>query len=146
MTTRLFPGLLPRPSRSVMPAVGYALSLKQPWAGLLVSGRKTIEIRRWPTARRSRILIHAARVSDRRPEAGANVPGGSDALTQLVSVIIVFCELTDCKKYSTRAAFAVDQAQHLTDPCWFQEPALYGFTCVKPEILPFHPCAGRVRF
>ncbi len=41
----------------------YALSLKQPWAALLVTGRKRIEVRNWPTARRGRILIHAARVS-----------------------------------------------------------------------------------
>ena len=30
--------------------VEYALSLKQPWAALVVFGRETIEVRRWPTA------------------------------------------------------------------------------------------------
>src|SRR5438105_4444384 len=53
---------------------GYALSIKQPWAALLVHGRKTIEVRRWPTARRGRILIHAARLPDPRPEAWQQVP------------------------------------------------------------------------
>jgi len=52
----------------------YGLSLKQPWAALLANGHKTIEVRRWPTARRGRILIHAARVPDERPEAWALVP------------------------------------------------------------------------
>ena len=52
----------------------YALSLKQPWAALLVHGGKTIEVRRWATSRRGRILIHAARVPDPRPEAWTQVP------------------------------------------------------------------------
>src|SRR5205823_6217499 len=30
----------------------YALSLKQPWATLLAHAVKTIEVRKWPTARR----------------------------------------------------------------------------------------------
>src|SRR5437016_1110202 len=57
-----------------MKPVGYALSIKQPWAALLVHGHKTIEVRRWPTARRGTILIHAARVPDERPEAWRRVP------------------------------------------------------------------------
>ena len=52
----------------------YALSLKQPWAALLVHGRKTIEVRRWATKRRGPVLIHAARVPDPRPEAWAQLP------------------------------------------------------------------------
>ena len=39
------------------PTLMYALSIKQPWAALVVQGLKTIEIRRWPTARRGQILI-----------------------------------------------------------------------------------------
>ena len=31
----------------------YALSLKQPWAALLVHGLKSIEVRRWAAARRA---------------------------------------------------------------------------------------------
>ena len=52
----------------------YALSLKQPWAALLVHGLKTVEVRRWPTARRGRVLIHAAKFSDERPAAWDLVP------------------------------------------------------------------------
>src|SRR5262249_11050532 len=52
----------------------FALSLKQPWATLLVHGLKTIEVRRWQTVRRGRVLIHAARLPDDRREAWAHVP------------------------------------------------------------------------
>ena len=39
----------------------YALSVRQPWAALLVAGRKTVEVRTWSTAVRGRVFIHAAR-------------------------------------------------------------------------------------
>ena len=52
----------------------YALSLKQPWAALVVAGRKAIEVRKWPTGVRGRVFIHAARVPDDRPEAWTLVP------------------------------------------------------------------------
>jgi hypothetical protein len=34
------------------------LSLKQPYSELIVSGRKTIELRKWNTKYRGRFLIH----------------------------------------------------------------------------------------
>lgn len=37
----------------------YVLSLLQPWASLIVMGVKTIETRRWQTAHRGALLIHA---------------------------------------------------------------------------------------
>ena len=40
---------------------GKALSVRQPWASLIVGGLKTIETRPWRTRCRGRISIHAAR-------------------------------------------------------------------------------------
>jgi hypothetical protein len=37
-----------------------ALSVQQPWAELLVSGRKSIEIRSWATDYRGRLWLHAS--------------------------------------------------------------------------------------
>lgn len=37
-----------------------ALTLTQPWATLVVTGRKKVETRRWKPAYRGRIVIHAA--------------------------------------------------------------------------------------
>lgn len=37
------------------------LTVKQPWAELIVSGKKDIENRTWRTSYRGRILIHAAK-------------------------------------------------------------------------------------
>src|ERR1700722_15999903 len=83
----------------------YALSIKQPWAALVVQGLKTIKIRRWPTARRGRILIHAGRVPDTRPEAERHVPAECKELVQLRGGIIGAVELTDCIAYRDLATF-----------------------------------------
>ena len=41
------------------------LSLKQPYAELLVSGKKTIELRNWNTLFRGKFLIHASKNVDK---------------------------------------------------------------------------------
>jgi hypothetical protein len=42
-----------------------AISIKQPWAELIVSGIKDIENRSWPTKLREKILIHASKSFDK---------------------------------------------------------------------------------
>lgn len=42
------------------------LTIKQPWAGLILKGRKTIELRTWSTAYRGPVVIHAGRAFDKR--------------------------------------------------------------------------------
>ena len=128
------------------PLLPYALSIKQPWAALVVQGLKTIEVRRWPTARRGRILIHAARVPDKRAEAWKHVPEPMRPLAQLQGGIIGAVELTECRRYADLAAFLVDQAAHYNEASWFEPPLLYGFTFVKAEVLPFQAYPGWFRF
>src|SRR6266446_418367 len=98
----------------------YALSLKQPWATLLVHGLKTIEVRRWPTARRGLVLIHAARIPDERPEAWDRVPLGLQAAARLVGGIIGAGRLTGCIPYRNVEAFTADCSRHLNEASWFQ--------------------------
>jgi hypothetical protein len=57
-----------------------AISVKQPWAGLIASGRKTIETRTWATSHRGDILI----VSCAKPE-------GADSGIALCVARIVDC-------------------------------------------------------
>lgn len=123
----------------------YALSLKQPWATLLALGRKTIEVRRWPTARRGRVLIHAARVPDERPEAWAHVPAEWVEMAQLLGGIVGVGEITECRTYRTLEQFQIDQSCHLNDPSWFQSP-LYGFAFANLKVLPFRRYPGWMRF
>lgn len=123
-----------------------ALSIKQPWATLLVHGIKTIEIRSWPTSRRGRVLIHAARVSDRSPHAWSFVPAELMDAAQVTGGIIGAAEISDCIAYRSATAFKADAAQHRNDPAWFKAPVLYGFRFENPGPLPFRAYPGWVRF
>jgi uncharacterized protein (UPF0264 family) len=124
----------------------YALSVKQPWAALLVHGRKTIEIRRWSTARRGRVLIHAARIPDDRPEAWAHVTPDVEATARLRGGVIGEAQLIQCNTYHSRSNFERDQAAHLNDPNWFRGPAMYGFVFAKARPLPYWRCPGSLHF
>lgn len=124
----------------------YALSLKQPWAALLVSGRKSVEIRKWATTVRGRVYIHAARDSDARPEAWAHVPDELRPLTDLTGGVIGTAEVAACIMYRTAVGFAQDAGRHLNAPDWFVPPRLYGFEFRNPQLLPFFAYKGNVRF
>jgi hypothetical protein len=128
------------------PPSSVALSIKQPWAALVVAGLKTIEIRRWPTDYRGRLLIHASRMPDERPKVWRGVPGEIHSLTQRRGGIIGSVELVDCARYDNRNRFQADQHLHWNDPSWFKEPALYGFVFSHPEELCFRPHPGWFRF
>jgi hypothetical protein len=126
--------------------VEYALSIKQPWAALLIHGVKTIEIRRWPTRRRGRVLIHAARIPDGREQGWKLVTPEIQETAKLCGGIIGAAELVRCITYRDPNAFVADQQQHLNDPDWFRPPLLYGFHFTGMERLPFRRFAGNVRF
>jgi uncharacterized protein (UPF0264 family) len=134
-------------AESFMPeSLTVALSLKQPWATLLVHGRKTIEVRRWSTPRRGRILIHAARVPDERPAAWALLSPELREFARLGGGIVGAATLTDCVTYRDRATFTADQPRHLNDPAWFRKPPLYGFQFADLRPLPFQRYSGRLYF
>ena len=124
----------------------YALSLKQPWAALMVHGHKSIEVRRWPTTRRGRILIHAARIPDSRPEAWKHVPKELEEAAGLLGGIIGEADLTGCVIYRTPEAFQKDQPRHLNEPDWFDGSILYGFTFANAVVLPYRKYPGWMRF
>jgi hypothetical protein len=126
--------------------VQYALSLKQPWAALLVHGLKSIEIRSWPTNQRGRILIHAARVPDERAEAWRWVPSWMREKAHLLGGILGEGVLTDCRTYRTREAFAADRIFHLNEDTWFNGEVMYGF--VFEHVIPhrFRQRKGQTRF
>lgn len=132
----------------------YALSLKQPWAALLVSGHKSIEIRRWSTAVPRRLLIHAARADDPRSEAWEHFEHLSrqgekrtdlSRLCQYRGGILGVGTLVECRKYRALDDFRHDQEKHLNHPEWFQPPVLFGFVFTELEVLPFRRYPGWVR-
>ncbi len=123
-----------------------ALSIRQPWAALLVSGRKTIEIRKWQTAVRGRVLIHASSIADQRAEAWAWIEPDVAALSHQYGGIIGEATLTDVIKYSDPATFAADVTEHKNYADWYQPPAMFGFVFEQAKVLPFRRYKGDVKF
>lgn len=121
-----------------------ALSLKQPWAALVVLGYKTIEVRTWATSYRGPLLIHAARQSDPR-RLPWPIPDSARRLAELRGGIVGIVELVDCLSYTDRERFTLDSALHWNLPEWFAPPCMYGFVFRQPRPLPFVNCSGWFR-
>lgn len=123
------------------------LSVKQPWAALLVTGRKTLEIRTWGTHFRGPVLIHAGKISDDRPEAWGWVDSPElTKATELRGGIVGEASLIDCRMYRTKKNFVADRDRHLNDPDWFQPPVMFGFEFRNARPLPFSPAPGQTKF
>lgn len=74
-----------QPSNGPFGAPLTCLSVKQPWAGLIASGVKTLEIRSWSTPYRGPLLIASSLRSDEKGHQGPF--GCALCLVELVDVI-----------------------------------------------------------
>jgi hypothetical protein len=108
------------------------LSIRQPFAWLIVSGHKDIENRVWSTNYRGRLLIHAGKRFFDAPigeiEETFGVPVDRDALT--LGAIIGSVELVDVVTRSRSR--------------WFTGP--FGFVLRNAKIITPIPLRGRERF
>lgn len=115
-----------------------ALSIRQPWAWLIVNGHKDIENRSWKTNHRGDFLIHAGNQVDRDffaiqrqvlEEFGVEIPDWHDLPTK---GIVGAASLMDCVEKS--------------DSPWWQRDTRYGFVLENAIKLPFQPCGGMLQF
>lgn len=114
------------------------LTVRQPWAELLVTGVKDIENRTWRSAYRGPLLIHAAQTVDAGSlEALIELLAKDSAPQAEVDIIAVprtgqivgLVEMVDCV------------TAHRSD--WFEGP--YGFVVVDPlRFFPGIPMKGRL--
>ena len=109
-----------------------ALSIRQPWAWLIVHGGKDIENRTWKTKFRGPVLIHASKTIDR--EAYDRLADEGIALPPMDELqlggIIGQAEITDCVADS--------------DSPWFSGP--FGMQLANTKPRPFAPCRGKLFF
>jgi hypothetical protein len=75
-----------------------ALSVRQPWAELILAGRKSIEVRTTPTARRGRVWIYASRVTV-SPMAGIRLllSQGELAANHPLGLVVGSVRIVDCR-------------------------------------------------
>jgi len=76
-----------------------AITIWQPWASAIACGIKTIEVRKWRTDYRGRILIHAGQKRDGSREA-VRLAERLDALAVALptGVVVSVGEMTDCRR------------------------------------------------
>ena len=116
------------------------LSVSQPFADLIISGRKTIELRKWNTNFRGEFLIHSPlkiRIEDsRRLKINKKFVTGA---------IVGKAELHGVKKYNSKKEFNDDKQFHHAGKN-FQD-RMYGFMLKnsKPFRIPI-PCKGQLGF
>jgi hypothetical protein len=116
-----------------------ALSLKQPWAELVVSGRKTVELRNWNTSFRGEFLVHASQT----PNKGAMERLGFKELP--TGCIVGKATLIGVKQYKDKAEFEADYVRHFATPGWYDEKAK-GFLLTNAQRLPPKKCKGMLNF
>ena len=97
------------------------LSLKQPFADLVVSGRKTIELRTWNTRYRGPFLVHASGNADEEACALLGIDSGSLAKRAVVGKAV----LVDVKEYKNAEEFVKDRGRHLATEAY--SGSKYGF-------------------
>jgi hypothetical protein len=117
-----------------------ALSIRQPWAWLILHGGKDIENREWPTMYRGPFWIHASSHFTRADyEACALFIAGMrtewrlpayDILRGRTGGIVGRAELARCVTGS--------------ESPWFCGP--FGFVIRNPQPTNFIPCKGRLKF
>lgn len=115
-----------------------ALSIRQPWAWLIVNGFKDVENRTWKTKYRGEVLIHASKTYDKVDYNYLKSMIGSESVDKLLLAglhpekflggIIGKVEITDC----------VEQCNSK----WFHGP--YGFIVKNQQVLPFYPYKGKL--
>jgi hypothetical protein len=108
-----------------------ALSIRQPWAWLIIAGHKDIENRSWDTRHRGSLLVHAGRAWARMPieeiEKRYRVQIPREKL--LRGGIIGSVELVDVvRKHRSR---------------WFDGEG-FGWVLKNPRPLPFRKMDGRL--
>ncbi len=113
-----------------------ALSLKQPFAELILQGKKKIEIRKWNTKFRGEFLIHASKIPDKKAMEKfnfKNLPLGE---------ILGKATLVNVKKYSSQEEFGKDYEKHLAT----SEYGNCGFVLDKVQRIEPIECNGALGF
>ncbi len=113
-----------------------ALSLKQPFAELIVSGKKTIELRKWNTHFRGEFLIHASKIPDKK----AMEKFGFEKLP--LGFIVGKVKLIDVKKYKNEEEHKKDKNKHLADSFWGN----FGFILKNQKRTKLIPAKGKLNF
>ena len=141
----------PGSAAAICSPVNVALSIRQPWAWLIINAGKNIENRSWPTKFRGRVLIHAGKTMTRADyEAAVIFCSGIawddwdfpkdfafptfDSLKSQLGGIVGEVEIVGCVNGNDEASRSP----------WFCGE--WGFMLRNAKPLPFRVCKGALGF
>ena len=113
-----------------------ALSIRQPWAWLIVNGHKDIENRCWPTRFRGFVLVHASKGMTKDEYLEADIMAAENGVT-----IPPFEEL---ERGGIVGKVTITDCVSKSDSPWYM--GQYGFVLEAAEPLPFQPYKGALGF
>lgn len=121
-----------------------ALSIRQPWAWLILHAGKDVENRSWWTRVHGRILIHASK--------GMTLDEWTDGFAAARSVLgdnpraidLTFPAAAQLQRGGIVGEAEIVDCVTLSRSPWFVGP--YGFVLRNARPLPFMPCKGRLGF
>jgi predicted transcriptional regulator len=114
-----------------------ALSLKQPYAELILEGKKKIELRNWKTNFRGEFFIHASK----NPDEESMKRFGFTTLP--LGALVGKANLVDVKIYNNEEEHSRDSNLHLASSDWGSN----GFVLENPtRISPIIPFKGQLNF
>ena len=118
-----------------------ALSIKQPWAWLIIHGGKDIENRTWHTRFRGRFLVHASKGMTKADYMAAlEVVSGAASFEVLRGLPM----MEDLQRGGIVGSVElVDSVDHSDSP-WYTGDK--GFVLRDPKPLPFAPFRGQLQF
>ncbi|OQA44951.1 MAG: ASCH domain protein [Chloroflexi bacterium ADurb.Bin325] len=116
-----------------------ALSIRQPWADLIIQGRKTLELRTWTVRYRGPLAIHASQTVERE----ACLAHGLDPDLVTTGAAIGVVDLVEIRELDAES-YAARRSEHLAEGAW-GGGTLYGWRLANPRPLPEPaPMRGRM--
>ena len=119
-----------------------ALSIRQPWAWLIVNGHKDVENRSWSTKHRGEILIHAGQQLDR--EAHRDLMQGIHPVTGRASKLNLLYPAMEAELGGIVGIAEIRDCVTRSDSEWFVGE--FGLLIRNARPLPFQRCNGRLGF
>lgn len=119
-----------------------ALSIRQPWAWLIIHGGKDIENRDWSTKFRGRVLVHASKGMTREEWSDAwNFAHGSGASPKAIDAGLTF---ENVQRGGIVGSVDIVDCVTESESRWFM--GRFGFVLRNPRPMPFVPWKGRLGF
>lgn len=119
-----------------------ALSVRQPWAWLIVNGWKDIENRTWRTGFHGPVLIHAAKGMTEDEYRAACRFLATDS--RLVDALRALPDYGDFQRGGVVGMANLTECVEDSSSPWFVGPV--GFKLTEARTLPFLPCRGALGF